>query len=297
MKARLNTADLLLLVVAAIWGGSYLALKMLGETLSWTHLLPIRFVPAAAFLWLFWLRKRTRFKRAELLIGLYFGISQVVIMSLETNSVNLTSATNGGLIISMAIVITPLFEGVLKRRWLPPSFFLASVLTVVGVGLLIVGNGFVPPNLGDLLMVIAALLRGLHFAFAGKLTQGKPYSSLNLTVLQVTTSAVIASCFDPIGSLKAATSMSAAAWGLVLFLSLFCTSLAFIAMTWGIKHTSASRTSLLLGTEPIWATLIAIVLGGETIGVVGVLGAAITIGATYWGQGIEAQHRLSSAAA
>jgi drug/metabolite transporter (DMT)-like permease len=63
-------------------------------------------------------------------------------------------------------------------------------------------------------------------------------------------------------------------------------------MNWAVKHTSASRASLLLGTEPVWATIIAITIGGEIIGFIGALGAILVIGSTYWGQAIESKHRL-----
>lgn len=286
----------MLLLVAATWGGSYLAIKQLGLVSSPAEIMAIRFAPAAVFLWLFWARERTPFRREEVLIGLLFGVSQVIILALEANSVQLTSATNGGLIVSLAIVLTPIFEGLLGRKWLPGSFFVAAGLATAGVGLLVSGNGFVVPNLGDLLMLGAAFLRGLHFAFAGKLTQGKPYSALNLTTLQVTVAAIATVAYNPIDAIQAAISYTLTDWLIVLFLSLFCTSLAFIGMTWGIKHTSASRTSLLLSTEPIWATLIAVSLGGEHIGVIGAVGATVIIGASYWGQAIESRHRLGDSA-
>jgi drug/metabolite transporter (DMT)-like permease len=77
----------------------------------------------------------------------------------------------------------------------------------------------------------------------------------------------------------------------MLFLALLCTSFAFIGMNWAVKHTSASRASLLLGTEPVWSTILATVIGGELMGPAGVLGALLIIGATYWGQAIESRHR------
>ena len=289
-----NAGDLLLVAVAAVWGGSYLAVKQLGEAGSIPALMVLRFVPAAVFLWIFWLKDRTRFTKAELLMGLGFGLSQVVILNLEAFSVHITSATNGGLIVSLAIVLTPILEGALAKHWLPPRFFVATIIAVVGVGLLIAGNGFVAPNLGDLIMLAAALLRTTHFAVAGKLTQGKPISALNLTVIQVSVAALVMSLIAPMDAIQAATNYSPVDWWLVLFLSLFCTSLGFVGMSWGIKHTSASRTSLLLGTEPVWATLVSVVIGGEAMGAVGAVGAALIVGATYWGQAIETRHRLAA---
>ncbi len=291
LRIGMSRGDFLLLLVAAVWGGSYLAVKQLGEAGSTTALMTLRFVPAAIFLWLFWLKNRTPFTRPELIMGLAFGFSQVVILNLEAISVHITSATNGGLIVSLAIILTPIAEGALSRNWLPPRFFLATVIAVIGVGLLIVGNGFVAPNLGDFIMLAAAILRTLHFALAGKFTQGKPVSALNLTVLQVTVSAVVMLFVNPSQTVDAIHNYSAYDWWLILFLALFCTALGFIGMSWGIKHTSASRTSLLLGTEPVFSTLIAVLIGGELMGPLGALGGALIIGSTYWGQAIEAKHR------
>jgi drug/metabolite transporter (DMT)-like permease len=65
-------------------------------------------------------------------------------------------------------------------------------------------------------------------------------------------------------------------------------------MAWGIKNTSASRTSLLLGTEPVWATIVAVAIGGELMGPLGIIGALLIIGGTFCGQAVETRHRLGS---
>jgi drug/metabolite transporter (DMT)-like permease len=76
-----------------------------------------------------------------------------------------------------------------------------------------------------------------------------------------------------------------------LFLALFCSVFAFVAQLWAIRRTSASRSSLLLATEPIWAVVIAVLFGGETLALLGILGAVVIIVSTYVGQGIESKHR------
>jgi drug/metabolite transporter (DMT)-like permease len=84
-------------------------------------------------------------------------------------------------------------------------------------------------------------------------------------------------------------------WLGVLYLGLACSVFAFLAQMWAIRRTSAARASLLMGTEPIWAVLTGITLGGEVLGVIGVLGAVLIVAATYRGQRVEAAHRGSPA--
>jgi drug/metabolite transporter (DMT)-like permease len=225
-------------------------------------------------------------------MGIAFGISQTIVLNLEAYSVHFTSATNGGLIIALAIITVPILESAWRKNWLPYKFFIATSLAVIGLAMLIMGNGFVEPNIGDLFMFIAMILRTFHFVILGRLTQGKSYSPVNLTTVMVSTSGVIMFLINPVEAFKTASGYDVGNWTSMLFLSLLCTAFAFIGMNWAVKHTSASRASLLVGTEPVWATIIAITIGGEEIVFVGAIGAALVIGATYWGQAIEARHRL-----
>lgn len=290
--ARFSAGDFMLLVVAAFWGATYLVVKDLGNEGSIGGMMAIRFVIASLGLWAYWLFKRDKFQKQEWIMGIAFGVSQTFVLNLEAYSVHYTSATNGGLIVALAIITVPILESAWRRNWLPYKFFIATSVAVIGLAFLIMGNGFVQPNIGDLLMFIAMIIRTFHFVILGRLTQGKSFSPVNLTSVMVSTSGVIMLITNPTQAIETAMGYDTGNWASMLFLSLLCTSFAFIGMNWAVKHTSASRASLLLGTEPVWATFIAVTIGGELIGFIGALGAAMVIGATYWGQAIESKHRL-----
>lgn len=291
-SARFSAGDFMLLVVAGFWGATYLVVKDLGNVGSIGGMMAIRFVIAAVGLWGYWLYKRDKFQKQEWIMGIAFGLSQTIVLNLEAWSVHITSATNGGLIIALAIITVPILESAWRKNWLPYKFFIATSVAVIGLALLIMGNGFVEPNIGDLFMFLAMVLRTFHFVILGRLTQGKSYSPVNLTTVMVSTSGLIMLLLNPVAAIETASSYDTGNWMSMLFLSLLCTSFAFIGMNWAVKHTSASRASLLLGTEPVWATILAVSIGGELIGFVGALGAVMVIGATYWGQAIESKHRL-----
>lgn len=290
-RALFSAGDFMLLVVAAFWGATYLVVKQLGNAGSINGMMAIRFTVAAAALWIYWLIKRDKFQKAEWIMGIAFGLSQTIVLNLEAQSVHYTSATNGGLIIALAIVTVPILESAWRKNWLPYKFFIATSIALIGLFLLIMGNGFVQPNIGDLLMFIAMILRTFHFVVLGRLTQGKTFSPVNLTTIMVSTSGLIMLLLNPLDAIKTASEYNGYDWSLMLFLSVLCTSFAFIGMNWAVKHTSASRTSLLLGTEPIWSTILATIIGGEVIGPIGILGALLIVGGTYWGQSLETKHR------
>lgn len=284
--------DILLIAVAMVWGSSYLAAKQLTAFASVPTVLSLRFIVATlALLAVFCWQRHRRPGRKELLVGIILGLTQAAILLLETYGVSVTSATNAGLIISLTIIFTPILESAANRHWLPPGFFVAAVLAVVGVALLVSGNGFRLPNAGDLLMLAAAAVRAGHVTLMAKLTTNKPFDSLTVTLIQSAVGAVLFSALDPTGVVGAVSSFGLSQWLSVLYLGLACSVFAFLVQLWAIRQTSASRASLLMGTEPVWAVLIGVTLGGELIGWIGALGAALIVLACCAGQRIERRDR------
>jgi len=287
--------DITILSVAVVWGASYLAARELTKVASIGGLLAVRFLLAGLVLALIWLIKRERFSKTDVLLGTVFGLTQASIMWVETWGLSVTTATNAGLIISLTILFTPILESFWKRSWLPRGFFVATIVSFVGLLLLVGGNGISTPNYGDALMLIAALVRTFHVTAQGRLTEGKKVSSLNAIMMQCFVCGACYLVVDAPGALVAFTTFNLREWAIMAFLVLFCSVFAFAAQLWAIKKTSASRASLLLSTEPIWAVVVGSAIGGELLGWVGYLGAAVIIAASYAGQAIERKHRESKA--
>jgi drug/metabolite transporter (DMT)-like permease len=290
---RFGKVDVLLLATAIFWGGSYLAAKDLTEHASVNSILAFRFTAAALIMTLIVLARGNKFSKADWQLGALYGVAVGTIMQIETNGIKLTSATNAGLIISLTIIFTPILESIWSRSWLPRKFFIAAVGAIVGVALLVSGNGFKEPNFGDLLMLGAAVLRAITTTAQGKLAEGRKVSSFNVTVVQLTVCGLSYLAIDFGGTVKLITEFETAQWLNMAFLVLLCTVFGFVALQYGILRTSPSRASLLLSTEPIWAVLTATVFGGEQLFFVGFIGAALIIGCSYWGLGIEKRHRLA----
>ncbi|GAA3870022.1 DMT family transporter [Leifsonia kafniensis] len=288
--------DLVLIAVAAVWGGSYLAAKVLTEQASVVVVLGLRFAVALVALLAVWLVMRGRMpSHREWLVGGILGLTQASILLLETAGVAVTSATNAGLIISLTIIFTPILESLAARNWLPRPFFIAAVIAVVGVALLVSAHGFQAPNFGDLLVLAAAGVRAFHVTMLGRLTRSHQFSVITITLVQMLVGTTIFIAADAPGFVRAALGFGLAEWLGVLYLGLACSVFAFLAQLWAVQRTSAARASLLMGTEPIWAVLVGVSLGAETLGLVGMLGAALIIGGTFWGQRIESRHRGAAA--
>jgi drug/metabolite transporter (DMT)-like permease len=225
--------------------------------------------------------------------GLPLGLTQAAVLLVETYGVAHTSAANAGLIISLTIVLTPLLDRAGHAGGLPAVFYAAAGLCVLAVGVLMAGSGFHAPRLGDLLMLGAAVVRAGHVALVGRLTTGRAVRPLHLTTLQTLVGTVLF-LVPAARDLPTLARADAATWTQLLYLALFCSVFAFLAQTWAVQRTSASRASLLLGTEPIWAAAVGVVLGGEHFTALTGLGAVMMVTGTYWGQSVERAHRTTT---
>lgn len=295
LRSRASLTDLLLVAVAAVWGASFLAAKELAAEAGVPTAVALRFVVAAAALGVLCLLRRERVPRGRgLVIAAVLGCSQAAVIGLETWGVHLTTATNAGLLISLALVFTPVLECAAARSWLPRSYFVTVVVAVCGVALLVSRGGFHAPNLGDLLVLAAAAVRAVHVTASSRLTRRRSDGSFGVVLVQMLVCAVVFSAMAGPGALGVVTRLSARAWAEVLFLGLLCSVFAFVVQLWAARRTSATRASVLMGTEPVWALAVGVVLAGDAIGPTGLLGAAVIIAAGCVAQGIERRHRRSA---
>ena len=277
---RRTGVDLALLAVAAGWGSSYLAAKEVITPGGEFGFLTVRFALASAALAVLLAPRLRQITRAELVLGAFFGTMLSVILALETFGVTRTSASNAGLIIALTIVLTPLLEQVVRRTRLPPTFYGAAAVAVVGVAVLTQGTGFGAPGLGDLLILLAAVARAVHVTVIAHLSERRTLDSARVTLVQLSTAlAVFAllSTFSGHGVDEVAGQLSLRGWLLTAYLALVCTVFAFVIQMWAVRRTSPTRVTLLLGTEPLWAAAVGVLLAGDAVTAVGVAGAVLIL--------------------
>ena len=290
-----RTVDLALLAVAIGWGSSYLAAKEVVTPDGVFAFLALRFAVAAVGLAIV-LAPRLRYVgRAEVILGVLFGLILSVVLTLETFGVVRTSASSAGLIISLTIVMTPLCEQWVRHTHLAPAFYGAAVVAVAGVGLLTQVGGFAAPNLGDLLILLAAGARAVHVTVIAHLSEGRNLDSGRVTLVQLCTGLVVFAMLAPLngrGVGDVAAQLTTRSWLLIGYLALVCTVFAFVVQMWAVRRTSPARVSLLLGTEPLWAAAVGVLLAGDPVTAVGVTGAALILLGTNWGRMVDTRRAV-----
>jgi len=283
-------ADISVLIVAVFWGGSYTAAKIALQYDDVLVFMLLRFALTAALMAPITLRGLRADLGNNLKIGIPLGTILFSIFIAETYGIKYTTASNAAVLISLCVVFTPLLDSLITRTRLDWRIVAAAMACVMGTGVLINGSE-VDFNLGDQLILVAAGLRALMVTATKKLTTGHVLSSGGLTTVQLGTVAVLTlfTLMAMPGPLEFHISTDTPYVLAVLYLVVMCTMFAFYVQTKMVRATSPTRVSMLMGTEPIFGAVFAVMLLGETLTPSALIGGGVIVIATYVGIRIESQ--------
>lgn len=286
-------ADLAVLGVAVVWGASYPVAK---EALIYAPvalLIFYRFLIAALIMSALAWRDLVDASCRDLLSGGILGTILFLIFVAETLGIALTTATNAALIISLCTVFTAFLDFGAKRKLPPSGIILGAGIAVIGVAVLT--NGLTALGTGDLLILVAAALRAIMVVSTKHLIADLAISSAALTALQAITVSIFTFIviFYSEGAEGLLVDMGLRFWGAIGFLSLICTIAAFYIQNAALRRTSPTRVSLLMGTEPLFGYLFAVLLLGEALAAKTLGGAVLIVGGTLYAVHVEKRRCLS----
>jgi drug/metabolite transporter (DMT)-like permease len=256
---------LLLLMVTAVWGWTFVLVKDAVTQYPTLPFLQIRFALALVVMVLLVRRLPTT---RELRIGLLVGAVLAAGYLTQTAGLTMTSPGNAGLITGMFVVFTPL----LNRAFGAPIRWWTWVATIGSLGgLLFLTGGPTGMGLGDLLVLACAALFALHIVLLGRWAPSLPAAPLAMVQM--------ASCtlLFSVGGTWSLRMPSAAVWWAIVITGVFASALAFYIQTWAQQHLSPGRTALILASEPAWALAAAVVLAGQRFGLIQAAGAALVL--------------------
>ncbi len=278
--------ELMLLLVAIVWGGSYSAAKIATSQLPVLQFLVLRF--GLTFLMLLpALRGLAVASWPTALAGAsLLGANLLAIFVCETFGVSLTTASNAAFLISLCVAFTPLCEWWLLGERPGRVVVAASGLSLLGAGLLAFQHGgqVSSPAFGDGLMVLAAFLRGVMVCLTRRHGQRHGLPALTLTAVQmgVMTVGAVLLMFSIPGADWKSLPTSGSFWSAMAFLVLACTLLAFFVQNYAATRASPSRVALLMGSEPLWGALIAVLWLGEQLTFMGWIGGLLIMFSAWW---------------
>jgi drug/metabolite transporter (DMT)-like permease len=272
-------ADLALGFVALIWGITFVIVKRALADISTMYFLAIRFSLASLCLLAMFLRAFRGAGGQVLWRGLRGGAAAGVFLwlgyTLQTFGLRYTTAGKSGFLTGFYIVLVPLFGAVIFRRRPQPAEVAGIALATGGIALLTtpsLHDGF-RMNRGDVLTLGCAVAYAFHLLVLGYYSQRERFEPVAFG--QIASTALLSACalaFDPPHVVWTGAVVLA-----LILTSVFATAVAFGVQTWAQQYTTPSRTALIFALEPVFALGAALVLGGESVGWLGILGCALIL--------------------
>jgi drug/metabolite transporter (DMT)-like permease len=261
---------LLLVAVTAVWGWTFVLVKDAITQYPTLPFLQLRFLLAALLMVALVHRLPSR---RELWVGAVAGTVLAAGYLSQTFGQTMTSPGNAGIITGLFVVFTPLIDRLFGA---PVHRRTAVAILLALAGTLMLAGGPAGFGLGDLLVLGCAVLYALHIVLLSKWSPG--LRSAPLAMVQMATCALIFSLGGTPTLLHTAPP-SVSVWFSILITGVFASAIAFYIQTWAQAHLDASRTALILATEPAWALVSSVVLAGQRLDLVQGMGAVLVLAA------------------
>lgn len=263
MTTRTPTAYLLpalgLILVTAVWGSTFFLTKNLLEDLQALDFLALRFTIAALAGSVILGRRIIRADRRTWARGASAGLLYFAAQFLQTEGLKTTDASISGFITGMYVVLTPVV-GFLLFSNRPAARTWIAVIIATG-GLTILSLNGLSYGIGETLTLGGALLYALHILVLGRWAERD--DPLALAAIQLIVIAVLADIAAAPGGYGLPT--SAADWASLLYMALVAALAALVIQTWAQSRIPAASAAVIMTTEPAFASLFAIALGGERL--------------------------------
>jgi len=272
-----------LLAATAIWGTTFATMKLLAGQFSAMQIIALRFGIAVAVL----LPLLPGTRRTEWRWGLALGVLLFMAFGLQIEGLVRTSANRNAFVAALNVLIVPLIGLALGQR--PRAMlWLACGLALVGMRLLFDGEG--DWNLGDSLTLASAFVYAvyIHLLSAVYHRAELPPRAFHLAAVQgvvmLAGAWLWAEVAGPPVEWSVLLELRAPDWFALLYLGILASIVCVALQAWGQRHVPATPSALIYGLEPVFASATALVLLGERLGGMNLLGGALVVASVVLSQ-------------
>jgi drug/metabolite transporter (DMT)-like permease len=287
-------ADALLVLAAFVWGTAFIAQKRANESMGPILFVGVRFaltaLVVAPLAWIEARRARARLDASAVRFGCGIGVMLAAGATLQQLGMTTTSATKGGFLTSVYLVMVPFVGFVVSRTPLRVPLLVASAVSLLGAFLLAGTVDLRSWSRGDLLLLVADVAWAFQItSVSGFLARTDRPFFLAFAQSAVTGVAALAlgAAVEPIDP-----SGIARALGPILYAGVCSGGVAFTIQVVAQRHTPAAEASLLMGLESVFAAAAGALLLGERLTPVGATGCGLILAGAI---AVEAYPALSRA--
>ncbi|MGE7952570.1 DMT family transporter [Lysinibacillus xylanilyticus] len=254
-------ANLLMVIVTMFWGLSYTFMVMGLETMAVYNVVALRCIIAFLAAGIIFYKRIIKVDAKTLKYAAIQGFLLFIVFALSLIGLETTSVSNAGFILSLTVVLVPIFSSFIEKKLPSKAVSFAIICTMIGITILTT-HGSVSFQKGDIVVAIAALCYSIYLLLNSSFT--KNVESISYGIYQLGFAGLYALILTFIFETPTLPSTTTA-WIAIIGLGVICSAFCFVGQTVAQQYTSATHTGLIFSLEPIFAAMFAMMFIGEGI--------------------------------
>lgn len=291
INKKILLGSLSVIVCEVLFGFSYLFTKMITDSIPPLTLISWRFIFAFLFMNICIIMGiiKVDFRNKSISSLFFMAMFQPFLYFIgETIGINLTSASESGVILASIPIVTLSFSALILKK-IPTRIQITGVIiTAIGIIVITLAKGleatFNP--IGYIMLFLAVISYSLYAIFSEKAVE---FTSTEKTYAMITFGAVLFTFIALIENLDAGTLEDFFVLPFtnlnfliaVLYLSISCSVVAFLLYNLAISYIGTNKSASFVGVSTIVTVMASIVILKEQVTFIQILGATLVITGVY----------------
>ena len=268
-----------LLLIGILWGMGFVTVKIgLNAGMNTFYLMWLRFLGSFVLLSILFRKKIKKVSKDDLKAGVILGIIQYFGYVFQTYGAANTTVGKNAFFTAINVIIVPYIFWILNKKRPDIFSFSASIICMIGVGIMSIdGNlSFTHLNKGDVITIISAFFFALQVAYTGYF--GRKVHPMNLVLLQMLVGGLLfAGTQFATSGLREVIPLHGETLMAIIYAVVFSTAIPMLLQIYCQRLTTATRASILMSTESMFAPIFAFFVLGEIMTLRVALGAVFIL--------------------
>lgn len=241
-----------LLIIAVIWGLSFVIMKDAISEAPVLYVLAIRFLLSGIPLSIIFFKKFFKAKKKDYLRGIIVGCVLILSYVFQSYGCKYTTASKNSLLTAIYGVVVPFVSWIIFKKKPKLISVLFTIIAFGGVSLILIQD-LDTVNIGDILTIVGGLFYAIQIVLVAEFA--KDTDPIFLTMIEFLVVGLVLICFAPIeGKFPTYLFTNPDLLWRILFLGFICTLLCFLFQSILQKYVQVVASGIILSLEaPIGA--------------------------------------------
>lgn len=264
-------ADLILFLVAILWGTTFVTSKFSLEQLPPLTIISMRFIMAVTLMMIIFRKHVKDINKSDLKGGAIVGTVLFIAFATQLIALKHTDPGKQAFLAATYVIFVPFLVWYITKSRPDMRSFAGAFACFVGIALLTLKNGLTI-GFGDSLTLFSSVFFAAHIITTERYV--KKSTPVKIAIVQFGTVAVLSTVtalmFEGIP-----TQVSGSVAIGIVYLGVICTAMAYFLQTFAQNYTKSTHTAIILSLEAVFGSLLSVIFMNEVFTPRMILGCVI----------------------